>query len=326
MRRAVRSIVLAVVLASASASCVAPALTRDRAAVTLATGGPASVSHPIGNAICRLFNLAEARSTARCLAVFSEGSIANLRHVRRGEAVLGLSQSDVVHAAYRGQEPFAAAGPDTELRTLIALHPEALAVIARADAGIRRFEDLRGKRISVGPGVSSTVARDDLLAAQGWTMSDFARSLSLGLAEQNRALCDNRVDAILFQAAQPNGFIQEATIGCPARLVPLDGPAISRLLATHPYYITAVIPGGMYDGNPDDVATFGTQVLLVTSARQPEALAHAVVKAVFENAAEFRRLHPALFPLKTSDMVPGGVVTPIHPGAARYYRDAGLTR
>jgi TRAP transporter TAXI family solute receptor len=233
----------------------------------------------------------------------------------------------VAYAAYRGEGPFTAVGPDTELRTVIALHPEALAVIARTDAGIRRFEDLRGKRISVGrSGTASVVAHDDLLAAYGWTASDFARSLSLGLAEQNRALCGGSVDAIVFQAAQPSGFIQEATIGCPARLLRLEGPAIGRLLEAHPYYVASVIPGGMYDGNPDDVPTFGTRVLLVTSAREPEDLVYAVVKAVFENFADFRRLHPALFTLKPGDLVPGGGVTPVHPGAARYYRDAGLSR
>jgi hypothetical protein len=320
VRRAARSIVLAVVLAGASASCAAPALIGARAPVTLATGDPGGVYHPVGNAICRIFNLAEERSTARCVALRSEGPVANVRHVRSGGAALGLSQSDVAYAAHRGTGRFTAVGPDPALRTVLALHPEALAVIARADAGIRRFEDLRGKRISVGR------SGDNLLAAYGWTRSDFARSLPLGLDEQNRALCDGSVDAIMFQAAQPSGFIQEATIGCPARLLRLEGPAIGRLLAAHPYYVASVIPGGMYDGNPDDVPTFGTRVLLVTSARASEELVYAVVKAVFENFADFRRLHPALFTLKPNDLVPHGDVTPIHPGAAKYYRDAGLIR
>jgi uncharacterized protein len=324
--RVARSLVLAVCLAGASTSCMAPALIGDRAPLTIVTGGPGGVYHPVGNAICRIFNLAEERSPARCVTRLSEGSVANVRRVRGGAAALGLAQSDVAYAAYRGEGPFTAVGPDAELRTVIALYPEALAVIARADAGIRRLEDLRGRRISVGRSGASSVAADDLLAAYGLTASDFARSLSLGLAEQNRALCGGSVDAIMFQAAQPSGFVQEATIGCPARLLRLEGPVVGRLLATHPYYVASVIPGGMYDGNPDDVPTFGTRVLLVTSAREPEGLVHAVVKAVFESFADFRRLHPALFTLKPRDLVPGGDVTPIHPGAARYYRDTALSR
>jgi TRAP transporter TAXI family solute receptor len=319
-------IFLAVVSVSLSAGCVTPALT-GRAPFTIATGGAGGVYHPVGNAICRIFNLAEERLTRPCLAVISDGSAANIERVRRGDTALALSQSDVAYAAYRGQGRFATAGPDAQLRTLIALHSEALAVIARADAGIRRFEDLRGKRISVGKsGLLYAVTRDDLVASYGWATSDFAQSLELGLAEQNRALCANSVDAIMFQAAQPSGFIQEATIGCPARLLRLEGPPIARLLSAHPYYVASVIPGGMYEGNPRDVPTFGTQALLVTSARLSEDVAYAVVRAVLENFADFRRLHPALSTLKVEDVVPRSVVTPIHAGAMKYYREAGLVR
>jgi TRAP transporter TAXI family solute receptor len=315
------------VSASISASCVAPAIVADRARFTLATGSPGGTDLPVGNAICRMFNLAQESPTKPCLAVISDGSVGNVHLVRSGERTLGLSQSDVAYAAYRGRGLFAAAGPDVELRALIALHSEALAVIARADAGIRHFEDLRGKRISVAKtDVTYAATRDDLLASYGWTTADFGRSLELGLGEQNRALCDRTVDAIMFQAAQPNGFIQEATVGCPARLLRLEGPVIGRLLAAHPYYVASVIPGGMYAGNPDDVPTFGTRVLLVTSVRQSEELAYAIVKAVFGNFADFRRLHPALFTLKISDMVPDRTVLPLHPGATKYYREAGLAR
>ncbi len=324
--RVAQPILLAtVVSASIAASCAAPAVVADRARFTLATGVPGGVYLPVGNAICRIFNLAQESRPKPCLAVTSDGSAGNVRLVRTGQRALGLSQSDVAYAAYRGRGRFAAAGPDVELRALIALHSEALAVIARADGGIRHFEDLRGKRISVGKtDVPSAATRDDLLAAHGWTTSDLGRSLELGLAEQNRALCDRTVDAILFQAAQPNGFIQEVTVGCPARLLRLEGPAIGRLLAAHPYYVASVIPGGVYAGNPADVPTVGTRVLLVASARQSDEFAYAVVKAVFENVADFRRLHPVLFTLKTSDMVPDSTLVPLHRGATKYYREVSL--
>jgi TRAP transporter TAXI family solute receptor len=316
-----------IVSASISAGCVAPVLIAGRMPFTIATGGAGGVYHSVGNAICRMFNFAEERLTRPCVAVISDGSAANIQRVRRGDTSLGLSQSDVAYTAYRGVGRFAAAGPDAQLRTLIALHSEALAVIAHVDAGIGRFEELQGKRISVGKsGVLYAVTRDDLLAAHGWTTADFGLSLELGLAEQNRALCARSVDAIMFQAAQPSGLIQEATIGCPARLVRLEGPAIARLLSAHPYYVVSMIPGGMYEGNPRAVPTFGTQALLVTSAHLPDELAYGVVKAVLENFADFRRLHPALSTLKISEMVPSTVVTPIHPGAMKYYREAGLGR
>jgi hypothetical protein len=315
----------AVVLAGVSASLAAQAVAAEQTPFTIATGIPGGVFLAVGNAICRLFNLAEERRSNPCLAAISSGSVDNARRTRRGDATLGLVQSDVTYAAYRGTEGFAAAGPDADLRVVLAVHTEALAVIVRSRGGIRRFEELRHRRISVGrSGASYTALRDDLLDAYGWSTADFARSLELGLAEQNRALCDNRVDAIMFEAAQPNGFIQEVTIGCSARLLRLSGSAIAALLVAHPYYVASRIPGGMYDGNPDDVPTFGTQALLVASARQPDALIYSVVQAVLENFVDFRRLHPVLFTLQRGDLVPNVAVAPLHPGATRYFQAAGL--
>jgi len=313
------------VLTGGSIGCAAPAVIADRPPFTIAAGEPGSVYLAVGNAACRMFNLAEHRLKTPCLAVISEGSVENLKRVASGKTALGLAQSDVVYAAYRGQGLFASSGPDTALRTLVALHAEALAVIARPDAGFREIEDLRGKRVSVGKsGERYAAVRDDLVGALGWGSADLRRWQELGLAEQNRALCDDRVDAVMFEAAHPNGFIQEATIGCSGRLLRLDGAVRERLLAAHPYYVASVIPGGMYRGNPDDVPTFGTRALLVTSAGQSDELVYSVVQAILENLADFRRLHPALSGLAIADLVPAGVVAPLHPGALRYYREVGL--
>jgi uncharacterized protein len=219
----------------------------------------------------------------------------------------------------------AAAGPDPKLRMLIALYPEAFTVVARADTGIRDFEELRGKRVGIGKsGAGYTFTRDVVLGFYGWTISDPERVLEFGPAEQNQALCSNKVDAIIFTAGHPDGLTQEATTGCRARLVRVAGPPIDRLLAMHSYYIATVIPGGMYAGNPDDVPTIGTQAVLVTSSNQPDKLAFGVVKAVFDNFGDFWRLHPALSTLEIKHMVPGEAVMPIHPGALYYYREAGL--
>ena len=315
----------AAIMASALAGCMAVSVALAPTPITLATGTPGGIYHPVGNAICRMFNLADEHQATPCVAVSSDGSVANIRRIESGESTFGLSQTDVAYGAFHGEGPFAAAGPDPKLRMLIALYPEAFTVVARADTGIRDFRDLRGKRVGIGrSGAGYTFTRDVVLASYGWAISDPERVVELGPAEQNQALCSNQVDAIIFEAGHPNGLTQEATTGCRARLVRVTGPPIDRLLAAHPYYVGTVIPGGMYAGNPDDVLTIGTQAVLVTSSDQPDELAYAVVKAVFENFADFRRLHPALSTLKVRDMVPSEAVLPIYPGALRYYREAGL--
>ena len=245
---------------------------------------------------------------------------------RSGDANFGLSQTDVAYAAFHGEGPFAAAGPDPKLRTLIALYREAFTVVAGADTGIRNFQDLRGKRVGVGTsGVGYNFTYDVVLGFYGSATSGPERVLEFSPAEQNQALCGNKVDAIIFEAGHPNGLTQEATTDCRARLVRVTGPPIDRLLATHSDYVAYVIPGGMYPGNPDGIPTIGTQAVLVTSSNQPDELCYAVVKAVIENFADFRRLHPVLSTLEIKDMVPSGSVIPIHPGALNYYREAGLS-
>lgn len=315
----------AAVFASGVAGCAALSVVTAPTPVTIATGSPGGIYHPVGNSICRLYNLARTAGERSCIAISSDGAVANIERIRRGESSIGLSQSDIAYAAYHGEGPFAAAGPDKDLRTLIALQRESFTVVARADSEIRNFQDLRGKRIGLGKsGAGYSVTRDVILGFYGWTISDFDRALELGPAEQNQTLCAGQVDAIIFEAAHPNGLTQEATAECRARLVPIIGPPIDRALATHPYYVASVIPGGMYEGNPQDTPTFGTPDLLVTSARQPDELAYAMVKAVIENFADFRRLHPALSALTLKEMVPSDAVVPIHPGALRYYRQVGL--
>ncbi|MHB1206093.1 MAG: TAXI family TRAP transporter solute-binding subunit [Rhodospirillaceae bacterium] len=309
------------------ASCLGPLTIVLRAPVTVATADPAAIYYPVGNAICRIVNLANADDPdKRCQATVSEGAAANVEKVRGGDATFGLTQSDLAYGAYRTERSAAAAiAPGRELRSVIALQRESFTVIARAAADIHDFQDLRGKRVGIGKtGAGYTFTRDVVLGFYGWTISDFDRALELGPAEQNRTLCNGDVDAIIFEAAHPDGLAQEATNGCRTRLVRVSGPPIARLLATHPYYVSSVIPGGLYKGNPEDTPTFSTQTLMVTSARQPDDLIYAVVKAVFENFEDLRRLHPALSTLTRRDMVPGEAVIPIHPGALRYYREAGL--
>src|SRR6516162_9065368 len=317
--------VSAVIMASVVAGCIAVSDAVAPNPVTLSTGIPGGVYHPVGNAICRMFNLESQHQAMPCVATSSDGSVSNIQRVESGDSAFGLSQTDVALAAFQGEGPFAAAGPDPKLRMVIALYPEAFTVVARADTGIRDFEDLRDKRVGIGTtSVGYNFTRDVILGSYGWTTSGPERVLEFAPAEQNQALCSNKVDAIIFEAGHPNGLTQEATTDCRARLVRVAGPPIDRLLATHSYYIASVIPGGMYAGNPGDVPTIGTRAVLVSSSNQPDELIYAVVKAVFENFAVFRQLHPALSTLEIKNMVPSEAVMPIHPGALKYYREAGL--
>ena len=162
------------------------------------------------------------------------------------------------------------------------------------------------------------------MKALGWTKADFKLASELKSAEQSKALCDNKIDAIVFTVGHPSGSIKEATTSCDSVLVPVTGAAIDKLANDNDYYRIATIPGGMYRGTAGETKTFGVGATFVTSAKVPEDVIYNVVKAVFENFDQFKKLHPAFRVLKKEEMIKDGLSAPLHPGAVKYYKEAGL--
>ena len=282
--------------------------------------------YPAGGAICRLVNAGRKEHGIRCSVESTGGSVYNINTIRQGELDFGVVQSDVQYNALKGQgQEFEGQGPFEGLRAVFALHPEPFTVVARADSGIESFDDLKGKRVNVGnPGSGQRSTMEVLMDAKGWTMDDFALASELKSAEQSQALSDNNVDAIVFTVGHPNGSIQEASTTTDAKLVPVTGPEVDKLVADNPYYSKASIPGGMYRGTADDVETFGVRATFVTSADVPDEVVYEVTKAVFENFEDFKQLHPAFATLDKQEIVTGGLSAPMHPGAEKYFKEAGL--
>ena len=292
--------------------------------VSIGTGGVTGVYYAAGGAICRLLNRDSARHRLRCSAASTGGSVYNLNALRNGELAFAVAQSDWQHHAWRGGAVFQAAGPNRELRAVFSLHPEPFTVLTRKEAGIKRFEDLKGKRFNVGnPGSGTRASLEELLDAMGWKLSDFALASALKADEHGAALCDNKIDGFIYGVGHPSANIQDPTTTCGARLVPLTGAAVDKLVAERPYYARATIPGGLYANNPEPVPTYGVVATLVTSSKVPDDVVYALVKAVFDNFDAFKRLHPAFAHLNPRDMVRNGLSAPLHDGAARYYREKG---
>lgn len=291
--------------------------------ITIGTGGQTGVYFVVGQSICRLVNRDTATTGLKCTAPSTGGSIANINAIKAGDMTMGVAQSDWQYHAYNGTSKFEGDKFDNE-RAVFSVHSEPFTVIARADAGIATFDDLKGKRVNVGnPGSGQLATMEVVLEAKGWTMDDFALASELKPAEQAAALGDNKVDAIVYTVGHPNGSIQEAVSTVDAVLVPVEGEAIDKLVADNPFYAYATIPGGMYKGNPDDVKTFGVKATFVTSADVPDETVYQVVKAVFDNFDRFKGLHPAFATLKEEDMVKDGLSAPLHPGAEKYYKERG---
>ena len=293
--------------------------------VTIGTGGVTGVYYPTGGAICRLVNKNRNKHGIRCSTESTGGSVFNLNTIRAGELDMGVAQSDWQYHAYHGSSKFKDKGANRELRAIFSVHPEPFTVVARADSGIRNFGDLKGKRVNVGnPGSGQRGTMEVLMEASGWKMSDFALASELKSSEQSMALCDNKIDAMVFTVGHPSGSIKEATTSCDSVLVNVTGSAVDMLVAENDFYRTATIPGGMYSGNANDTKTFGVGATFVTSTRTPENVIYQVVKAVFENFDSFRKFHPAFRNLDKKQMIKDGLSAPLHAGAVKYYKEAGL--
>jgi uncharacterized protein len=317
-------------MATAAAAAVTiggAASAQEQTFISIGTGGVTGVYYPAGGAICRLVNRDRASHGIRCGVESTGGSVFNVNAIRSGEMEFGVAQSDIQFHSFNGSAQFGDGGAFEGLRAVFSLHPEPFTVVARADSGITSFADLRGKRVNIGnPGSGQRATMDVVLAAMGWTVGDFAVASELPPAEQAAALCDNNVDAMVYTVGHPSGAIQEATTACDTVLVNVTGPEIEALIAENPYYRVATIPGGMYRGSDADVTTFGVGATFVTSADVSEEVVYQVTRAIFENLDQFKALHPALGALEAEEMVNDGNSAPLHDGALRYFREAGLTQ
>lgn len=323
---AVVSTLVMTALATVSTSYAKPSHVEDKY-FTIGTAGVTGVYYPAGGAICRFVSRSRDNHGYRCAVESTGGSIYNLNAIRHGDIDIGIAQSDWQYHAYNGTALFERVGPDKDLRTVFTLHPEPFTLVVRGDANINTFDDLKGKRVNVGnPGSGMRATMEVLLAAKGWTIDDLGEALEYRAAEQGQALCDGRIDVMVYAAGHPNGAVQEVAANCNAKLIPIEGEVVANLIKKYPFYTVSTIPGGMYSNNPTDVKTFGVTATVVTSASEDEELVYQVVKSVFENFDQFKTMHPVFSTLQKTHMIKDGSVAPLHKGAERYFKEAGLLK
>jgi len=292
--------------------------------MTIGTGGVTGVYYAAGGAICRLVNKDRAKHGFRCSVESTGGSVVNINTIKAGELDFGVSQSDVQYNAFNGAKQFEKDGKHTDLRAVFSIHPEPFTVLSRKEANITKFDDLKGKRFNVGnPGSGTRAAMDEYLASSGGKISDFGLAAELKADEHGAALCDNKIDGFFYGVGHPSANIQDPITTCGARLVPMTGPAVDKLVAANSYYAKVNIPGGLYAGHPNPTPTYGVLASFVTSAKVSDAAVYELVKAVFENFDEFKKLHPAFVGLDPKNMIKDGLSAPLHPGAVKYYKEKG---
>lgn len=301
---------------------------RKTSFVTIGTGGVTGIYYPTGGAISKMVNRKSDEYGIKATVESTSGSVFNINAVLNGDLEFGIVQSDRQFQAYNGLAEWSKSGKQTDLRAVFSVHPESITLVASENSGIREIKDLNGKRVNLGnPGSGQLQNSRDVLKAVGFTEDDLSTEY-VKAVEAPGLLQDERLDAFFYTVGHPNGNIKEATSGrVKVFIVPIKGQDIDRMLKKYPYYAKSVIPRSFYPRalNTEDIETIGVKATFVTSKKVDEDIVYAVTKEVFENLEDFKSIHPAYQVLTKENMLKG-LSAPIHKGALRYYKEAGLDK
>ena len=303
----------------------------------IGTGGVAGTYYPIGGLIADIISSPPgARPCDKggscgvpglvAIAQSSNGSVANVDAIRSGELESGFVQSDIAYWAYTGTGIFEGQGKVKNLRAIANLYPESVHIVARKGAGIGTVRDLKGKRVSLDePGSGTLVDARIILEAFGLSEAD----LQAEYIKSSPALSmigEDQLDAFFIVAGYPTASVVELAAGAGADLVPIDGPEVDALLERYQFFASDLIPAGTYDGiGATPTISVGAQWMV--GAEIDEELVYGITKALWHDEArqllDNGHAKGAAITLVTAL---DGIGVPLHPGAERYYREAGLLR
>ena len=317
-------VVLAIVLMFTNTPSGPGSAAKQTRFVTIGTGGISGVYYPTGGAIAKMVNRKRSEHGLRATVESTGGSVFNINAILAGDLDFGIAQSDRQYQAVHGLSEWKGQSKPG-LRAVFSIHPETVILVAADEAGIGTVQDLKGKTVNIGnPGSGQRQNAIDALTNAGIDHEKDLTAESVKAAEAPSLLQDGRIDAFFYTVGNPSGAIKEATAGKrKVHFVPLEGA--EKLVEKYPYYAQAKIPVKSYPAvtNKEDVSTFGVKATFVTSAKTADDIVYIVTKEVFDNIEEFKTLHPAYASLTRESMLEG-LTAPIHPGALKYFKEAGL--
>jgi TRAP transporter TAXI family solute receptor len=291
---------------------------------TLGSGDLGGGYYAAAGALCTVVNRAF-RGEMRCSPEPTSGSLYNLTMLEEGELDFAFAQSDWQLTAYQGGGPFADGAPMVDMRSVMALYPEMITIVAHRDAGITGVADLVGKRIDLGQSGSGRFASlTRLLGGLGLRREAFASVAELPTASAFEELCAGRIDATLLIIGHPNAGVGEVLSSCDTTLVPfVRGAGMPEVTEVAPGLRPAVIPGDTYPRLAADVPTYAVIATIVTRADTEPETVMRFVSAALDALPELQTRAPVLSALTPEIMRADGLTAPLHAGAAAAYAAAG---
>ncbi|CDK99379.1 putative TRAP-type uncharacterized transport system, periplasmic component [Magnetospirillum gryphiswaldense MSR-1 v2] len=289
--------------------------------VNVLTGGTSGVYYPLGVALSNIYGkIPDVKASVQA----TKASVENLNLLSQGRGEIGFTLGDSLSQAWDGNEEVGFKAKQDKLRSIAGIYPNYIQIVAAADSGIKTLADLKGKKISVGAPKSGTeLNARAIFAAAGMTYKDFARVEYLPFGESVDLMKNRQIDATLQSAGLGVASIRDLSNSVPIVIVPIPMETIAKV--GDPAYITATIPAGTYGGQTADVPTAAVQNFLVTHAGVSDQLAYDMTKGLFENLDQLQAAHAAAKAITLSEAAVKSPV-PLHPGAAKYYREKGLLK
>ena len=299
-----------------------PAAFAQQKFINVLTGGQSGVYYPLGVALSQIY--AKAIPDVKTSAQATKASAENLNLIQAGRGEIAFTLGDALSDAWKGDEEAGFKTPLKKLRTVAAIYPNYIQIVANADAGIKTLADLKGKRISVGAPKSGTeLNARAVLKAAGLSYKDFAKVEYLAFGESVELMKNRQLDATLQSAGLGVASIRDLATAVKIVVVPVPADVVAKV--GDAAYQPVMIPANTYTGQTEAVPTAAIQNFLVTHDGVPADLVYAMTKSMFDNLDQLAAAHNAAKVITRENAAKGSPI-PLHPGAEKYYREVGVLK
>lgn len=310
------SLGLSLLALTAGAACAAPAMQR----LNFATGGTTGIYYTLGGVIAQ--KLTE-KGLVEITVQSTGASNENLRLVNSGEVPIAFSQNDLAYAAFHGLTPYKEKYEN--LTAIVATHSELIHAVAREESKVNKIEDFKNHKISLGARGSGNEANcRQIFPFFGLSYQDMT-PIFLPYGESVDQFKDRQIDAFLFTFPYPHPIMMDITASHKVKYLPIQGKQADEIIAKYPYFFKAEIPANTYTGQTQAVPTIGVKAMIIVNKNTPEDVVYTITKGLFDNLGDIQKSHSKGAEISLQTALEA-MTLPLHPGAARYYREVGVLK
>ncbi len=296
----------------------------DKIFLTLASGSPGGAYYPLGGGMSVVIQ--KTVEGFRCASESTGASVENSRLVGNGDSDMGMVMGSVGYNAAEGKKPFE---KKYDIVSLFQMYPAPQHLVTTAQSGIRKIADLKGKRVSIDvPGSGCSTMSKIILEEAGFNLEKDLKIANLSQTESVQALKDGVIDATFFNFAYPGSAVMDLAATRDIVLVPIEQKLADQILKKYPYYVKIVIPGKTYAKVDYDVLCLGDSNVMIANKKMKDDVAYKIVKAIYTNVNEgqwaLKNVHPIAAQLTPQNAVNSPL--PLHPGAAKYFKEVGALK